>query len=79
MPLVVFVDEGGVDLLMPFKNIRCSEGGARLNAKPLSDAPLMHLVPICVFQYLQEQIDLGRQINGLTVNQRHALGVHQAQ
>ena len=70
MPLVVLVDEGGVDLLVPFENVRCAEGGARLKAKPFGNVPLVHLVPIDVFQNLQEEIDLGRQIGRASCRER---------
>ena len=77
MPLVVLVDESGIDLLVALKYVRGSEAGPRLETEPLGNVPLVHLVTIGVFQNFQEQIDLRRQIDGLAVDQRHALGVHQ--
>ena len=58
MPLVVFVDEGGVDQLMPLENVCRPEAGARLKAQPFGHVPLVHFVAIGVFQNLQEEIDL---------------------
>lgn len=57
-PLVVLADESGEDLLVAFKNVSGTEGGARLKAKPLCNTPLGHFVAIGVLKDLQEEIHL---------------------